>query len=207
MTKEAGLSETLTQGISTLLESFSGDVAAGRQGLSQMLAADPRGFGSAALRTLAIAAPSGGSRYLAQLLVKEKLLPSGLLDPNTLNLEEAVVILQAVTSSGTNLQPSLELALNRVLVDQPNPENTAKILRLLGLLASIAAASSWNAFQLELMAYPDGFVRSRAALLIGRSTKNVAWIGRRFWIVIRVCRPAPWKHYGPWMQRKPARCC
>jgi HEAT repeat protein len=180
MTKEAGLGDTLTQGISTLLESFSGDVASARQGLSQMLATDPRGFGSAALQALAIAEPSAGTRYLVQLLAKEKLLPAGLLDSNALTLEEAVAILQAVTSSGTNLQPLLELALNRVLVDQPNPENTAKILRLLGLLASIAAASSWNAFQLELMAYPDRFVRSRAALLIGRSTKNVAWIGRRF---------------------------
>ena len=30
------------------------------------------------------------------------------------------------------------------------------------------------------MAHPDRTVRSKAALLIGRSSKNAAWIGRRF---------------------------
>jgi hypothetical protein len=48
------------------------------------------------------------------------------------------------------------------------------------VLAAIAVPSCWNSFQLELMAYPDQIVRSKAALLIGCSTRNVAWIGRRF---------------------------
>jgi hypothetical protein len=180
ITKDLGSNETLTQDISTVLESFTETDPSGKQAFLQLLAADPKSFGAAAIRVLSKYQPSPGLRYLVHLLTKEKLLLAGLLDAKAAGTDEAVTILRAVAANGTNLQPVLELALNRALLDQPGPESSARILRLLELLAAIAAASSWNAFQLELMAYPDKYVRSKAALLIGRSTKNVAWIGRRF---------------------------
>ncbi len=180
MATDLGLSETLVHDISTLVDSFSEKDPAGKQSLSQLLALDPRGFGTAALRVLTQCRPSPGYRYMVHLLTKEKLLPGCLLDLKSLGMGEAVETLRAIAASGTNLQPLLELALNRALLDQPSADCTARILRVLELLAAIAAASSWNAFQLELMAYPDKIVRSKAALLIGRSTKNAAWIGRRF---------------------------
>jgi len=180
MTNDLGLCESVTQDVSDFLESFSETDPAGKQAMAQLLAANPGKFVAAVLRLLPTREPTPGSRYLAQMLAKEKLLPAALLDTKAFDLDEAIAGLRAVVASGTNLQPALELALNRALLDPPNPEISARILRLLGLVAAIAAPSMWNAFQLELMAYPDRFVRSRAALLIGRSTKNVAWIGRRF---------------------------
>lgn len=180
MTKVAESKGSIAQDLSALLESFSEKDPGGKQAMKQLLASDARNFGTAGIRLLPKCIPSPGSRYLVHLLIKEKLLPSGLLDPRSITLEEASATLRSVTEHGTSLQPMLELALNRALLEQPSPETTERILRLLELLAAIIAPISWNAFQLELMAHPDRFVRSKATLLIGRSTKNVAWIGRRF---------------------------
>jgi hypothetical protein len=179
MVKEIGLNESFAQDIAALLQSFTEKDTAGKQSLSQLFVSDPRAFAAAATVVLAKSQPSPGSRYLVHLLMKGKMLPASLLDPRT-DTRAALAALQAVTSNGTNLQPMLELALNKALLDQSNPENSQRILRLLELLAAIAPPTFWNSFQLELMAHPDRVVRSKAALLIGRSSKNAAWIGRRF---------------------------
>jgi hypothetical protein len=71
------------------------------------------------------------------------------------------------------------MALNKALQGQASAPKTERILRILDLLSAGADQSCWTSFQVELMAYPDKIVRSRAALLIGRSTRNVSWIARR----------------------------
>src|SRR5580704_15907727 len=180
MVKEVGPSESFAQDIAALLESFSEQDTAGKQSLSQSFVSDPRAFAASAIAVLASSQPSPGVRYLVQLLMKGKMLPASLLHPRGTDARVALAALQAITANGTNLQPMLELALNRTLQDQSNPENSQQILRLLELLAAIAPPTFWNSFQLELMAHPDRSVRSKAALLIGRSSKNATWIGRRF---------------------------
>ncbi|HEV8042488.1 MAG TPA: HEAT repeat domain-containing protein [Bryobacteraceae bacterium] len=180
MLKEVGLDDSFTQDIVALLASFSERDTVGKQSLSQLLVSDPRAFGASAIVVLAKSQPSPGVRFLVHLLMKGKLLPAGLLDLRMTDTRQALAALQAVAANGTNLQPMLELALNRVLQDQSSPENSNRILRVMELLAVIAPPVFWNSFQLELMAHPDKLVRSKAALLIGRSGRNSAWIGRRF---------------------------
>jgi hypothetical protein len=180
MANEAALEDSFTQEIAKLLESFSEKDTVGKQSLSQLLVSDPKAFGASAIEVLAKCQVSPGSRYLVHLLMKGKMLPAILLDPRTVGLRQSMAAIQAVNTTGTNLQPMLELALNKTLQDQSSPENSDRILRLLDLLAAIAPPTFWNSFQLELMAHPDRLVRSKAALVIGRSSKNAAWIGRRF---------------------------
>jgi hypothetical protein len=180
MAKEAALEDSFTQEIAKLLETYSEKDTVGKQSLSQLLVSDPKAFGTSAIEVLSKSQVSPGSRYLVHLLMKGKMLPAILLDPRTVGLREALAALLSVNAIGTNLQPMLELALNKVLLDQSSPENSLRVLRLLELLAVIAPPTFWNSFQLELMAHPDRVVRSKAALLIGRSSKNAAWIGRRF---------------------------
>jgi hypothetical protein len=179
MDKEVGLEESYAQDINQLLETFSEKDTIGKQSLSQLFVSDPRAFGSSAIKVLAKSQPSPGIRFLVQLLMKGRLLPSSLLDPRIAEVPEAVAALQAVALNGTKLQPMLELALSKALQDSPGPESRERILRLLDLLAAIVSPNFWNSFQLELMAHSDRIVRSKATLLIGRSGRNVAWIGRR----------------------------
>ena len=94
-------------------------------------------------------------------------------------LPEALAVTRAAAEAGAQLQATFEMALNKALQGQASPQKTERILRILDILSATCGQSCWNSFQVELMAYPDKSVRSKAALLIGRSTRNVAWIARR----------------------------
>ncbi len=77
------------------------------------------------------------------------------------------------------LQAGFEKALNRALKGQASASNADRILRILNVLAVTGNQICWDSFQIELMAYPDKVVRSKAALLIGQSSRNVARIAHR----------------------------
>src|SRR5579864_3236459 len=176
---EPGLLESYAKDISSLLESFSEKDTVGKQSLLQLLTSDAPAFCAAGIRVLAHAQDSPGARFLIYLLQKEKLLTAGLLDPGTCSLKDATSAARVIDGLGSRLQPALEMALSRVLQNRATSESATHALRILDLLGSIATQNCWPAFQNELMAYPDVAVRSKAALLIGRSIRNVAWISRR----------------------------
>jgi HEAT repeat protein len=113
------------------------------------------------------------------LLTKEKLLSGALLEANASSLSDAVAAAKTIEELGTRLQPAFEMALSKTLRAPESAAGSARVLRIMELLESIGAQSCWPSFQAELMSHPDRVVRSKAALVIGRNTRNVAWIGRR----------------------------
>lgn len=165
--------------ISKAVESFSETDSSAAQVLNQLANSDPALFFAAAIAVVAASKPSEGSRHLVLRLVKDKRLGIGLLDPKVCSLPEALAVTRAAAEAGAKLQSTFELALNKALQGQPSASKTERILRILDVLSVTCGEGCWNSFQVELMAYPDKVVRSKAALLIGRSTRNVAWIGRR----------------------------
>jgi HEAT repeats len=169
----------LVTDISKAVESFAEKDSTGKQALNQLANSDPAIFFAAGIRVVATAKPSEGSRYLILTLAKDKRLSIGMLDSNVCTCKEAVAVALAAAEAGAQLQSTFEMALNKALQGQANPHKTERILRLLEVLSVNSGQNSWNSFQVELMAYPDKIVRSKAALLIGRSTHNVPWIARR----------------------------
>ena len=169
----------LVDRISKAIESFPEAESSGKQLLNQLASSDPAGFFAAGIHAVAAATPSEGSRYLILTLAKDKRLSLGLLDSQACTLGEAVAVTRAAAAAGAQLQASFEIALNKAMQGQASPQKSERILRLLDILAATGAQSCWSSFQVELMAYPDKLVRSKAALLIGRSTRNVGWIARR----------------------------
>lgn len=166
--------------ISKAVESYTDqEGSASRQLLNQIASSDPAIFFAAAIRVVAAAKASEGTRYLVLILAKDKRLSIGLLDPKVCTLPEALAVTRAAAVAGAQLQATFEIALNKALQGQASPQKTERILRILDVLSAACDQSCWNSFQVELMAYPDKIVRSKAALLIGKSTRNVAWIARR----------------------------
>lgn len=108
-------------------------------------------------------------------------LSNWLLDPKVCTLDEAAAVARAADEAGVQakMQGSLEKALNKALQGQASASNANRILWILNVLAATGNQSCWDSFQIELMAYPDKVVRSRAALLIGQSSGNVARIAHR----------------------------
>lgn len=169
----------LAADISKAVESFTEKDPSGAQRLQHLASSDPAIFFTASIQVLAASKPSEGSRHLILSLAKDKRLGLALLDPKACTLPEALGITRAAAEAGVQLQASFELALNKALQGQASPQKTERILRILEVLSVTCGQSCWNSFQVELMAYPDKVVRSKAALLIGKSTRNVAWIARR----------------------------
>jgi hypothetical protein len=172
-------SETLVADISKAVESFDETDSASRQVLIRLASSDPSTFFAAAIHVVAASQPSEGRRYLIQILAKDKRLSMGLLDPQVCTLQEARAVVRAAAGAGAQLQPTFEMELNQALRGQASPRKTERILRTLDILSVTCGQHFWNSFQLELMAYPDKIVRSKTALLIGRSTRNVNWMARR----------------------------
>ena len=170
---------TLVADISKAVDLFSENDASAKQVLNQLAGSDPAAFFAAAIRVVAASKPSPGSRYLVLTLAKDKRLGLGLLDPHSCRLQEALAVTRAATAAGAQLQATFEMALNAALRGQASGSKIERILRILDLLEVTCAQNCWDSFQVELMAYPDKLVRSKAALVIGRSTRNVAWIARR----------------------------
>lgn len=165
--------------LSRVVQSCTDDAAAAKQKFSELATSDPAIFFAAAIRVAAASSPSPGLRYLVLTLAKDKRLSAGLLDPKICTAQEAIAVTRAATEAGTQIQAAFEMALNKALQAHSSPQNTERILRILEVLASTPGQNCWNSFLVELMAYPDSVVRSKAALLIGRSTRNVPWIARR----------------------------
>jgi len=170
---------SLAAEITKAIESFTDQDSSAKQVLTQLASSDPASFFAAAIGVLAAAKPSVGSRYLILSLAKDKRLGIALLDPNVCTLEEAVAVTRAAAEAGAPLQSTFEMTLNKTLQGQSSPQKSERILRVLDVLSVTCGQNCWNSFQVELMAYPDKVVRSKAALLIGKSTRNVAWIARR----------------------------
>lgn len=160
------------------VELFTADESAAKQLLNSLAASNPALFFAAAIRVVAGGEPSEGSRYLLLILAKDRRLSAGLLDPGVSTNEDAVAVTRLAAEAGALLQGAFELALNKALQAHAGPQNAERILRLLDVLA-VLPDQSWNAYQVELMAYPDSVVRAKAALVIGKSTRNVPWIARR----------------------------
>ncbi|HEX5227053.1 MAG TPA: HEAT repeat domain-containing protein [Bryobacteraceae bacterium] len=161
------------------VESFSEPDSKAKQVLNQLASTDPPVFFAAAIRVAAASKPSEGLRYLIVTLAKDKRLSMGLLDSSVCSLDEAVAVTRAATAAGVQLQATFEIALNKALQGQASPHKAELIARILDILDVAGDASCWSSFQVELMAYPDKVIRAKAALLIGRSTRNVGWIARR----------------------------
>jgi HEAT repeat protein len=170
---------SLAAEITKAIESFTEQDSSGKQVLTQLASSDPASFFAAAIGVLATAKPSVGSRYLILSLAKDKRLGIGLLDPNVCTVPEAVAVTRAAAEAGAQLQSAFEMTLNKTLQGQSSPQKSERILRVMDILSVTCGQNCWNSFQVELMAYPDKVVRSKAALLIGKSTRNVAWIARR----------------------------
>jgi HEAT repeats len=142
-----------------------------------MLSADMAAFARASLRVLSRAEGSAGARYLVHLLRKHSLLTEALADPRG-SREDAVGAARVIPHIGTPIASELERALSLTL-SQPNTAAlTARVLRLLDVLEVASAQPRLYLFQVELMAHPETMVRSRSALLVGRTGKNAAFVSR-----------------------------
>jgi hypothetical protein len=175
---EADLTACFVQEITSLVASFSEKDTASKQSLQQILSSDQAAFSRASIQVLAEATGSAGSRYVVYLLRKYNLLTEALADSRGSKREIAIAAARMIPRIGAPIDADLERLLSTTLSEARSTENAMRVLRLLDVLEVASAQPRFNLYQAELLAYPDSGVRSRAALLIARSSKSAALVGR-----------------------------
>ena len=136
-------------------------------------------FSRASIRVLAReSTAAAGLRYVLHLLRKHNLLIDALADPMGSRREDAVAAARMIPRVSAPLDSDLERALSGILSETPSAAKAGRVLRLLDVLEAASPQPRLYLFQSELLSYPDSTVRSKSALLIARSSKSAALVGR-----------------------------
>ncbi len=158
-------------------------MVAGRQ-MRQLLEDDRGAFLEWSLVHLRTAADSPGCQYLLTLLMMNGMIVGPLSDPAFFSLEEAVSLARMLL----RIEPLLDIKMVRSLseVKDANSEeelelrvSSIKGIRLLDILGVISDGTRILPVMARLMNHPDGWVRSKAALMVGRNNKNYKWVEQR----------------------------
>src|SRR5712692_915899 len=151
-----------------LLAGFAESPQASERALREMLANDAKHFCAAALSLIKGGAETPGQEALITLLTERDLLLGPLCDPSFCSRSEAIALARVAARS----QPQLDVKLARRL-----PELDGLCCeRVLAILDRISDGSRIVFMLMPLMRQSDARLRSKAALLIGRSLKRTEWV-------------------------------
>ena len=168
---DAAATVRLTQ----LLEEFNEDSALATRGMRELLEVDCSQFLRAAQPLLKNISESRGLRCLITLLWSRGLFLKVLCDPSTLRLDEAVQLARVAI----RFNPVLEKVLARCLLDTNETAGLEDAFqeRLLEIMAGLSEGD--QLLPPATLQHPNARIRSKAALLVGRTQNNSRWLQRR----------------------------
>ena len=165
-------------GFAALVASVSAGEAGNQQRIEELLGDDPDLFCRGALEVLRTQEQSRGLRFLVGLLVANDLLEP-LLCEGSLQVEQAA----AAVRMAIQLDPMVEIGLARHLVEGvtagTRPLLAANASRLLDILARVSDGTRILPSLSRLLHSTDAGLRSKAALIMGRSNRSATWVQSR----------------------------
>lgn len=164
--------------LEALVRNFERDAAENRKLIRELIYSDPEAFYRNAIAVLSHADESRGFQCLAVLLVSNGFLLRALCDPN-LSKEDAVALSRAATRADVLADVELARCLANSAVPAGGPIPLEAAPRLMEILAEISDGSRILPSLIRLMRHPNPFVRSKAALMIGRCGQRVKWVRGR----------------------------
>jgi hypothetical protein len=171
--------ETETLGrptLETLVEGFDRDAAVGKSRIKELLDQGPQAFLQAFVRVIK-SAPSSlrGVQFMVGLLAHHNLLLTALCD-QALSLAEAA----SLARTALQLDPMMDVALAKKLADSTAlDEPLPNAGRLMDILGEISAGNRITSSLMRLWRSSDPLMRSKAVLLIGRSSRSIQWAQSR----------------------------
>jgi len=162
-------------GFAALVVNLSAGEAGNQEVIEDLLRNDPDLFRRGALEVLRTQEQSRGLRFLVGLLVANDLLEP-LLCEGSLQVEQA----SAVVRMAIQLDPMVEIALARHLAEGvtagTRPLLAANASRLLDILARVSDGTRILPSLARLLHSTDAGLRSKAALIMGRSNRSATWV-------------------------------
>lgn len=154
------------------------------KGLRTLLEKDGKVFFEAALKVIRALEDSQGLHYLLTLLLTQGAILTALCDPREFTLEEATALARRMR----DLDPQFDVRLLRSVVRNNGSSSPQELetlvgspsgMRMLDLLGAVSDGTRVLTTMTQLLSHPNSHVRSKAALLVGRSNKNHKWVQER----------------------------
>ncbi len=154
--------------------SFALNPTGATNSIRQLQASDPPGFVLAAVKLLtSTEEKSPGVQYVAGLMFQSNLLIDALLDKRILAQEAAIALARNLATA----EPLLDVRLVRKMLANAGGDIGAvkaeAALRVLALVEAISDCQRLSSYFVQLMRHPSAQVRSKVALLLGRSNLNL----------------------------------
>lgn len=157
------------------MQNFDRQPAASRAEITALLERDRKGFYDGAIRVAKNGGPARGVQLVAALLVQGDLIGQALTE-RALSLEQAIGLGKLALQSEATLDTELARQLSE---DVSTGGDSHRATRLLDVLSAISSGNRIATFLMRLMRHSDPTLRSKAVLLIGRSSRSVKWVQSR----------------------------
>jgi hypothetical protein len=179
---EANLQATATdidRAVRRLMDDAGADSSVCKRDLRRLLEREPAGFLQAACRILKESSDKAGAGPLLDLLWTSSLLMNSLIDPALLSLSAATALAQR----WVNCDPMLDIKLLQIGFPLAEDDVIAAVdvagpRRALDVVSSLPPNRHVLLSLAKLLRYPDAQIRSKAALLYARASRNPDWVRR-----------------------------
>ena len=159
-----------------LLDTFGSRPLQIRTALVNLSQANTREFFHEACSVLlASAEDSPGSRYLSTQLAGDEQLWEMLSDCDLLEVSQAVSLLERLIKVERSLDSRLLESTLEAATTEATPERCRRIGRMLEVLTGVSGARMLPVLT-RLVKHRSPHIRSKAALLIGRTNRNTSWV-------------------------------
>ena len=157
-------------------------MAAGKAMRDLFRESDPQAFLEAAIPFVRSSPERPGTQYLLTLLLLNDLILTPLIDPAIFSFDEAIAIARQLVK----IEPILDIKMMRRLLESrgntddlyKRVDNT-KGIRLLEIMAAVSDGARILPVMSQLLRHSNPKIRSKAALLVGRTNKNCKWVEQR----------------------------
>ena len=174
----------MDRALSRIFDDFASNPVSSGKAMRQLLESDRDRFVLSSLPFLRAVQQTQAFNYLLTLLLMHDLILERLTDPDLFSFDEAVDVTRAMLK----IEPLLDIKMVRTLLDTRDlssreelekKADTERGLRLLEIMAAISDGARILPVMAQLLRHPNSKVRSKAALLVGRSNKNYQWVEQR----------------------------
>ncbi|MGA2272834.1 MAG: HEAT repeat domain-containing protein [Bryobacteraceae bacterium] len=162
-------------GFAALVANLSAGEARNQELIEELLGNDPDVFYRGALEVLRTQEQSRGLRFLVGLLVSNDLLEPLLCEPS-LRVEQAAVAVRMAIQLDHMVELSLARHLAEGVTAGTHPLLAANASRLLDILSRVSDGTRILPSLSRLLHSTDAGLRSKAALIMGRSNHSAVWV-------------------------------
>lgn len=166
-----------TVSLPTLIDDFVRQPAASSRAFRELRDGNPQTFREEILPALMNLPDSPGLTHLLRLMMQDEIALTFIVDPLFLKLPDAI----RLTTRIQTIEPSVDARLLRLLLPCGNGaiRDSPRASRALEIVEAISDGTRTQALLAPLLWHTDIRVRSKAALLLGRFSRNTRWLQQR----------------------------